>query len=193
MTALSQPPGGRRLTVVEYARLDEDDRHRWELQEGNLVGSPSPSPHHMIAALELAVQLRTQLPKGLRVVVEVDIDLELAQPGRPGWSRRPDLVVVSQEALDRVECEGGLLLASEVQVVIEIVSPRSHRTDYVVKREEYADAGIPHYWIVDLDPPVSLLNCHLAGEFGYLDGGGHTRVFETTAPFSVCLRLNELS
>jgi len=26
--------------------------------------------------------------------------------------------------------------------------------------EEYADASIPNYWIVDIEPPVSLLPCH---------------------------------
>jgi hypothetical protein len=24
--------------------------------------------------------------------------------------------------------------------------------DHVIKRGEYADTGVPHYWIVDLDP-----------------------------------------
>ncbi|MGH3611494.1 MAG: Uma2 family endonuclease [Pseudonocardia sp.] len=35
---------------------------------------------------------------------------------------------------------------------MEVLSPGSHRTDHVAKRADYADAGIPHYWIVDLDP-----------------------------------------
>jgi len=189
VTAIPVPPG-RLLTVAEYARLGEDDQHRWELQEGNLVVSPSPTPRHMIAGLELAVQLRAQLRDDLRVVPDVDVDLELATPDRPGWSRRPDLVVVRQAALDRVASEGGLLRASEVVLVVEIASPGSRRTDNVIKRAEYADAGIPHYWILDLDPPVSLLDCHLAEDFGYQDGGGCTGVFETTEPFSVRVRLD---
>ncbi|MGI9092850.1 MAG: hypothetical protein ACR2FF_05285 [Mycobacteriales bacterium] len=41
MTALPAPPG-RLLTIAEFAALGEDDRYRWELQEGNLVMSPSP-------------------------------------------------------------------------------------------------------------------------------------------------------
>jgi hypothetical protein len=43
MTALIQPPG-RLLSVRDYAALGEDDRNRWELQEGNLLRSPSPTP-----------------------------------------------------------------------------------------------------------------------------------------------------
>jgi hypothetical protein len=37
----------------------------------------------------------------------------------------------------------------------------------------------------DLDDPVSLLACHLAGEFGYVDGGATTGVLRTTEPFPV--------
>lgn len=31
-----------------------------------------------------------------------------------------------------------------------MLSPDTRRVDLVMKRSEYADAGIPHYWIVDL-------------------------------------------
>ena len=72
------------------------------------------------------------------------------------------------------------------------MSPGSRRTDHVAKRADYADAGIPHYWIVDLDEPVSLIACHLAGELGYVDGGAATGVFTTTEPFPVRLDLDAL-
>ncbi len=36
-------------------------------------------------------------------------------------------------------------------VVVEIVAPESRRTDNVIKRAEYADAGVPHYWTIDLE------------------------------------------
>jgi hypothetical protein len=61
-----------------------------------------------------------------------------------------------------------------------------------MKHGEYADAGIPHYWIVDLDEPVSLLACHLAGEFGYVDGGAVTGVFRAAEPFPVEIDLDAL-
>jgi len=56
----------------------------------------------------------------------------------------------------------------------------------VTKRGEYADAGIPYYWIVDLDEPVSLFDCHLAEGFGYQDA------CDITEPFPVHLRLDRL-
>jgi len=44
--------------------------------------------------------------------------------------------------------------ASDLLLVAEVVSPRSgsERTDRVQKVGEYAKAGIPLYWIIELDP-----------------------------------------
>ncbi len=192
MTALPEPPG-RLLTISEYAELGEDDRYRWELQEGNLVMSPSPSPRHMLISGDIRDQLTPQLPRSVRVVQDVDIDLQLAAPDQPGWSRRPDLVVVDQTAVDRVEIEGGLLRAAEVYLVVEIVSPGSRRMDCVIKRGEYADAEIGHYWVVNPNRPVSLLAHHLAGDLGYADDGEATGMFTAAEPYPLTITLDELA
>lgn len=191
MTALPQPPV-HLLTVAEYVELGETEPGYTELVEGRLLMSPSPVPDHNVALFELAVQLRPQVPEHLEVIQDVDVDLELAPADGPGFSRRPDLVVVQRSARRRVRETGGLIRAAEVVVVIEIVSPGSRRTDHVVKRGEYADAGIPHYWIVDLDEPVSLLDCYLAEGFGYQDAGGIAVRFATSQPFPVGVELNRL-
>jgi Uma2 family endonuclease len=191
MTALTQPPG-RLLSIADYAALPEDDRNRWELQEGNLVMSPSPTPRHMVAAAELYTQLRNQLPGDLCAVPDVDLDVELSPAGQPGTARRPDLVVVRRSEFVRVDREGGLLRAAETLLVVEIVSPGSRRTDNLIKRGEYADAGIPYYWIIEVAAPVTLVACHLAGKFGYQDGGAATGVFETAQPFTVRVDLAAL-
>ncbi|MGH3670282.1 MAG: Uma2 family endonuclease [Pseudonocardiaceae bacterium] len=193
MTALPVPePPGHLLTADEYALLGENDRYRSELQEGNLVMSPSPTPDHMIAMGELFVQLRRQLPPGLLAVPDIDVDLELAPRGKPGFVRRPDLVLAQQSAVDRVRRDGRILRAGDVLVVVEIVSPGSYRTDHMIKRDEYADAGIAYYWIVDLDRPVTLIACHLAGEFGYQDAGPVTGQFVATEPFQASVKLDDL-
>jgi hypothetical protein len=93
-------------------------------------------------------------------------------------------VIVSTAEFERVEDEGGILRASEILVVVEVVSPGSYRTDHVIKRNDYADAEIPRYWIIDLDPPISLIDCQLAGDFGYQDPGACAGTFETTVVLS---------
>lgn len=190
-----EPPESRPsrlLTVAEYAALGETEFGYTELIEGRLLLSPSPVPDHGFAEFELAFALRQALPSGMEVIPDTDLDLELAPPDGPGFVRRPDLVVVRSEARRRVRERGGLLRASDAVLVVEIVSPGSVRTDRVVKRDEYADAGIPYYWIVDISEPVSVVACHLAGEFGYADGGEVTGVFRTDEPFPFELDLNRL-
>jgi Uma2 family endonuclease len=180
------------LTIAEYLEVDAVEPGRTELVEGQLLMSPGPVPDHIHAGMEISFQLRGQLPPDREALTGPDIDLQLAPPDAPGTSRRPDLVVVTREARTRVRAERGMIRASEVLIAVEILSPGSRRTDHVVKRAEYADAGIPHYWIVDLTEPVSLLACHLAGEFGYADGGVVTGTYSATTPFPVELDLDAL-
>lgn len=191
MTALPLPPS-HLLSVAEYAALGEDEHGRTELQEGSLLVSPSPTPDHMIVMVQLAIQLDPQVPAGLQVVPDVDVDLELAPPDRPGFSRRPDLVVVTREAVERVRRDGGVLRAGDVSLVVEIVSPGSRRTDHVIKRGEYADAGIGHYWVLDLDDAVTLTACRLAPGGGFRDEGRAAGSFAASEPFAVRLDLDRL-
>ena len=85
--------------------------------------------------------------------------------------------------------------AREVRLAIEVVSPGSRRVDKVFKHSEYADAGIPHYWVVDLGEPgdrIALTAHHLAGAFGYADAGPVVGTFTATEPFPVELDLDAL-
>ncbi|HEY6788265.1 MAG TPA: Uma2 family endonuclease [Trebonia sp.] len=55
---------------------------------------------------------------------------------------------------------------SDLLLVAEVVSPRSgsERTDRVQKVREYAQAGIPAYWIVELDPEPKVTVLVLSGD-----------------------------
>lgn len=180
------------LTVAEYLEIGEVEPGYTELVEGRLLLSPSPKRRHSRACSKLWVRLDEQIPQEFEVVEDIDVDLRLDAAHEPGTVRRPDLVVVHRAAAGRVDAEGEVYHASDVALAIEVISPGSRREDLRVKRGEYADAGIPHYWIVDLDEPVSLIACHLAGEFGYVDGGAVTGIFRTTEPFPAEIDLDAL-
>ena len=198
MAALPLPPAAAQplLTVAEYAALPEDtDGRRHELVEGNLVMSPRPTTAHQLCLQGLLRSLDDQLPDTLRTVIDVDVDLGLAAPTRPGFVRAPDLVVAGRDAVERSCDTGTMLTAPEVVLAVEIISPGSRRLDTVVKRDEYADAGIPHYWVIDLGEPgepVTLTAHHLAGAFGYAAAGSVTGLFTATAPFRARVDLGAL-
>jgi Uma2 family endonuclease len=77
-------------------------------------------------------------PPGHEVFVSpIDFDL-------PGGQRvEPDIIVVPHASVGEKRLSGPALL------VVEIVSPGSRINDRVTKREVYAEAGVPAYWIVD--------------------------------------------
>lgn len=180
------------MTVAQYAALGETEDGYTELVNGRLIMSPSAIPEHNLAGMNLAMQLVGQLPDELEVILDMDVNLELASPDKPGYVRRPDLIVVRRSARRRRKAEGGLIKASEVVLAVETLSPSSRNTDYRAKRDEYAWAGIPFYWIIDLDEPISLAAMHLAGEFGYQEAPAETRVYEAVEPFPLKIQVDRL-
>jgi Uma2 family endonuclease len=180
------------LTAAEFAALPEVTDGRYELQEGRVVMSPSPVPEHQLCRHRLQVQLDPQVPAGLCLLPAVDVDLGLVPPTMPGFVRNPDIVVVTFSGFERHNRDGGLLRADEIVLAVEIMSDGSRRTDRTIKHDEYADAGIPHYWIIDFDSRPALTACHLAGESGYIDAAPVSGTFTADEPFPVRLDLDRL-
>lgn len=180
----------RVVTVERYARLVEPAGCRYELCAGEVVVSPWPSPDHQLARGELCAQLMTSTPPGLVAIAGIGVDLGL---GAMGTVRRPDIVVVTYAAYRWAEDEWTFLRADEAALVVEIVSADSAHIDRVVKRAEYAAAGVGHYWIVDLDAPISLLSMRLVDDLGYAEDGEVTGVCSVDGPFLASLRLDELA
>lgn len=111
--------------------------------------SPRPRPAHARVVLSLATHLSGQLPAGLEVLIKVDVVID---PHTPATVRVPDLIVRPRSAVEFP------IAADQVVLAIEVMSPGSRRTDRVTKSSEYAEAGIPHYWIVDEDHSVTVLH-----------------------------------
>lgn len=179
------------FTLQEYLQLGESEE-RTELVEGRIIVASNPTLIHNNAMGALYRQLWQQLPREFVVVQDIDVDMEFAPPDEPGTCRCPDLFILPRTAAERVRREGGVARASELLVVVEIIFPGSERTDRVIKFDEYARAGIPHYWIIDTTEPVSMIVCHQAGPFGYRDSGDITDKYEISEPFNAVIDLNEL-
>jgi Uma2 family endonuclease len=104
---------------------------------------------HQRASARLAAGLDDALPHELIPLVDVEVLLEAV----PLTIRAPD-VIVTRTAL--YEQNPPRYSASDVLLAVEILSDGTRRVDRVLKFSEYADAGIPQYWVVDLANPTVL-------------------------------------
>lgn len=161
------------MSLDDWRALGEDTAVRSELQEGVLIVSPSPRPSHQDAITALILQVGPHVPAEWKLAPDLDVIID---PAFPPTVRRPDLSI-------RRSGEGREVTVDQVLLVVEILSPGTRRQDLVTKRSEYADAGIPHYWIVDLDAGPTLETLTLRD--GTYEGATYTGEFETTEPFAL--------
>jgi Uma2 family endonuclease len=138
------------LTLAEWEELPEDNSCQYELDEGVLQVSPRPVSNHQWAISQLVMQLGAQLPAELIVLPEVELVLF---DSFPATIRVPDVVVVTRAV---AKTNPARYRPEDVLLAVEVISPGSRRKDRVTKLNEYAEAGIPDYWIVDLESPVSV-------------------------------------
>lgn len=134
-------PVPKHWTIEDYATFP-DDGNRYEIIDGELFVTPSPTWSHQGVHAELFLRLGIYLkanPVGR--VLSSPADIVLARD----TVVQPDLFVVPAglQVREWEDIQGRLLLA------IEVLSPSTARRDRTVKRERYLRAGIPEYWAVD--------------------------------------------
>ncbi|GAA1095217.1 Uma2 family endonuclease [Tsukamurella spumae] len=136
-------------SFAEWCELPEDERLKIEVVEGVRTVSPRGYTFHQRAVHRLVERLERELPVELSPLAEVDVVLATS----PLTVRIPDVVVVDSAvvAANPPRVRGG-----DVRLAVEVLSDGTRRVDRVMKFAEYAEAGIPQYWIVDLDPPITL-------------------------------------
>lgn len=112
-----------------------------ELIDGSLViVSPQKRFHmHMLRLLE--TQLLEQAPEGLEVIREMTVVLGERQ--RP----EPDLMLI--DARTEYGMDATWIRAEDVRLAVEVVSPESEIRDRRRKPQLYAQADIPHLWLVE--------------------------------------------
>ena len=153
MTAMPvMPYEFRDWTVDDLARIP-DDGLQYELLDGMLLVSPSPTFRHQWASGRLFLLLTASCREGMKVLF-APLDW---QPD-PLTSFQPDLLVVRDEDVEIKNITRPLVLA------VEILSPSTRRKDLFLKRSKYEDAGVASYWIVDTEAPsitvLELVNGH---------------------------------
>ncbi|MPZ25636.1 MAG: Uma2 family endonuclease [Micromonosporaceae bacterium] len=134
------PPSGE-WTTDDLDELPEDG-HRYELIDGALIVSPSPTSRHQKLVVRLDTALEVSCPPEWVVFQGVEVRISRLR------SLTPDVLVVTAEAAAR---EPSKFKPHEVLLAVEIVSPGSVTMDRVAKPALYAQAGIPYYWRVETE------------------------------------------
>jgi len=148
MALSASTPTHRSATLEDFLAIPAHERFH-EILDGEIVRKAMPTAKHGVAQRRLSALLDPY-----------DGD---RQPGRPGgwWLMSevevllfrgqvvcPDLMGFRVERMFEIPDEFPVKLRPDW--VCEVVSPNDPRRDTVIKFNDYARAGIPYYWLVDL-------------------------------------------
>jgi Uma2 family endonuclease len=141
MSGQTQPV---KLTYDDYVLIPEDGK-RHEIIDGEHYVTPAPNTRHQSVIMNLA---RLVAPfvheRRLGKLFVSPVDVVFAQTSIV----QPDLVFVSSaraSIITRPNIQGA------PDLVIEVLSKRTRRTDENVKRKLYEQFGVREYWVVDPD------------------------------------------
>lgn len=176
MGAVTTLPRGRAYTRADLETMP-DDGHRYEIVDGALLATPSPSLLHQAVSSNLIKVLQASAPAGFRVL-HAPLDFVIDE----ATILQPDLLVVPAADLHRAD------QPLEPVLVVEILSPTTRRVDLTLKRSRYEAAGVASYWAVD--PVVPSVTGWQLVDGRYVDAA-HVEgdeLFEASTPFGVTLR-----
>ena len=148
-----------------YLWLTDHTRRLVELTDGYLEILPMPSRGHQRILAFLFSAFRAFLRPAGGEVLFAPLRLRIRQ----GKFREPDLLVVR----DARDARSGDRFWTGADAVVEVVSPDSPERDLVHKRDDYAEAAIPEYWIVD--PQTETITVLVLGDAGYVTRGVYGR------------------
>lgn len=139
------PDRHRGLRRVEYDQLIEAGAfadERIELLHGVLVTIARQSPRHAWIAAEL---MRLLYVRAMAAGVFDRITVRCHSPFAASEYSQPqvDVAVIAKRPYGSGHPDAAFL-------VVEVAEGSLHR-DRVIKREIYADSGVPEYWIVDVE------------------------------------------
>ena len=138
---LSLAPLQGRWTVEQYLLLTDQTNRLIEFTDGFIEVLPMPTEHHQALLEFLFLALRAFIvPRGGKVRF-APLRIEI----RPGKYREPDILLVRDA--DDPRRQDRYWYGADL--VVEIVSPDHPERDTKQKRVDYAEAGIPEYWIVN--------------------------------------------
>jgi len=155
---MATPNPQTKFTYEDYL-LFPDDGKRHELIDGDHFVTPAPRTKHQRVSGNLYRLLSTYVHQkrcGAMFAAPTDVvfsDLDVLQP---------DLLFIST---DRASIITEKNIQASPDLLVEILSETTRRTDEVIKRKLYERYGVPEYWIVD--PELETVKVYRMTEQGY--------------------------
>jgi Uma2 family endonuclease len=174
------------ITAEEYESWSEEQCAGIEIVDGMVVVSPGASKRNNRLARILANALDASAGPDWNADTDFDVRLQDV----PLTSRRPDVIVYRADTIDVTPTR-----PEHVLLAAEIVSPGSETTDRIVKLDQYARAGIPFYWRVELTAtgiPVVYTYLLDSASRRYRDSEVFTGLVKAIVPFPVEIDLSSL-
>ena len=131
------------LTIEQYAALEEPGGVHYELSEGELIVTGSPSFFHNEIRDELNARLRAFVKNQELGGVTSGTDMMLAAD----TVRRPDVAFISAQRLRGID-RHKVPVPLSPDLVIEIVSENDRADDLMLKVTQYLTAGSRAVWLL---------------------------------------------
>lgn len=139
----------------EYLSYEDDTDNLYELFNGELIAVPPESGFNVDIVGFLFVRFALML--GHQRVRAHNLELEVR--GEPR-NRFPGFTVLREEHGQQLARRNTIrLFMAPPLLVVEVVSPGELQRDrdYIAKRMQYQDRGVPEYWIIDPDAETVLV------------------------------------
>lgn len=130
--------------VYEDLLTMPDDGNRYEILEGNLLVSPSPSWRHQRVVTNVVMTLSVLQARGLGQVCPAPMDVVLTAH----TALQPDVLFIRTDRLDIVTERS---VNGPPDLVVEVLSESTRSADLGRKLRAYARYGVPEYWVLDPD------------------------------------------
>lgn len=150
-------PARTGLTYDDLERFPDDNLRR-ELIGGQLFVTPAPGTRHAWVVTRLLRWLIAYTEDRGGVVFTAPYDVRLSDTDVV----EPDLLYLRPDRVDLLHDD---YLPAPPDLVVEVSSPSTRRTDRGRKRDLYASHGVPEYWLVDLD--TDRVEVYRLGDGGY--------------------------
>ncbi|EHQ89802.1 Uma2 family endonuclease [Desulfosporosinus youngiae] len=156
------PEAKEKYTYADYLTWPEGER--WEIIDGVPHMQAAPSTVHQEILMEISRQIANHLKDRSCKVYPAPFCVRLTKGDEISNEDikkvvEPDITIVCDKSkVDEKGCNGA------PDMIIEIISPSSVKTDRIIKFNMYEKVGVKEYWIVE--PEVKIVSVFVLQENG---------------------------